>query len=66
MAGWKESVGRFAQSAVSKSKEMAEITRLNMEISNQEQRLRELQGKLGQFVCEHPELVPAEFGGTAE
>lgn len=60
MAGWKESVGRFAQSAVTKSKEMAEITRLNMEISNQEQRLRELYGKLGQFLVENPQLVPAE------
>ena len=60
MAGWKESVGRFAQNAVSKSKEMAEITRLNMEISNQEQRLRELYGQLGQYLVENPDLVPAD------
>lgn len=60
MAGWKESVGRFAQSAVSKSKEVAEITRLNMEISNQEQRLRELHNQLGQFLVEHAELVPVD------
>ena len=60
MAGWKESVGRFAQNAVSKSKEMAEITRLNMEISNQEQRLRELYGQLGQYLVENSDLVPAD------
>ena len=60
MAGWKESVGRFAQNAVSKSKEMAEITRLNMEISNQEQRLRELYGQLGQYLVENADLVPAD------
>ncbi len=60
MAGWKESVGRFAQNAVSKSKEMAEITRLNMEISNQEQRLRELYGQLGQYLVENSDLVLAD------
>lgn len=58
MAGWKESMSRFAQSAVSKSKEMAEVTRLNMEISNLEQRIRERQQTLGAYLLEHPEMLP--------
>ncbi len=58
MAAWKESVSRFAQSAVSKSKEVAEVTRLNMEIGNLEQRIKETHASLGRYMLEHPEFLP--------
>lgn len=57
MAEWKASVSRFAQNAVSKSKEVAEITRINMEISNIEQKIKKAQRELGAYVLEHPEVV---------
>lgn len=57
MASWKENMSRMAQSAVAKSKEMAEITRLNMEISNLEQKLRENYSKLGEYIIDNPALL---------
>lgn len=58
MASWKENMSRFAQSAVMKSKEMAEVTRLNVEISNTEQKMCELYRQLGEYLVQHPELLP--------
>lgn len=58
MAAWKDSVSRFAQNAVSKSKEMAEVTRLNMEIGGLEQRIKENHAALGRYLLERPELLP--------
>lgn len=60
MASWGEKMGRMAQNAVAKSKEMAEITRLNVEISNLEQSLRDNYIQLGQYVLSHPDLIAAE------
>lgn len=57
MASWKENVSRMAQNAMVKSKEMAEITRLNVEISNLEQKLRENYSKLGKYVIDNPALL---------
>ena len=57
MADWKASVSRFAQNAVTKSKEMAETTRLNLEISNAEQKIKNTHLELGKYIAEHPELV---------
>lgn len=59
MASWKDSMNRLAQSAVTKSKEMAEITRLNVEISGLEQKRRDLYIKLGEYLVLHEELLPA-------
>ncbi len=59
MADWKSSMSRFAQTAVSKSKEMAETTRVNVEISNVQQKIREVQMNLGRHVLENPALMPA-------
>ena len=42
MANFMESMERLAQSAVSKSKEVAETTRINLEISSLEQQLQGL------------------------
>lgn len=60
MASWKESMSRMAQNAVMKSKEMAEITRLNVEISNTEQKVREIYVQLGEYLTQHPELLPLQ------
>ena len=57
MASWKESMNRMAQSAVAKSKEMAEITRLNLDINNCEQRIREVYITMGQYVLENEHLM---------
>lgn len=66
MASWRESIGRMAQNAVAKSKEMAEITRLNIEISNLEQRVKENYIQLGEYILSHPELVAAEEETVAQ
>lgn len=60
MASWKDSMNRLAQSAMTKSKEMAEITRLNVEISGLGQKQRELYTKLGEYLAQHEDLLPAE------
>lgn len=57
MASWKENMSRMAQNAMVKSKEMAEITRLNVEISNLDQKLRENYSKLGEYVIDNPALL---------
>lgn len=58
MASWKESMGRMAQTAVAKSKEMAEVTRLNLEISNLEQQIKEIYLQAGEYLLTRPELLP--------
>lgn len=55
--GWGDKLNQMTKSAVSKSREMAEITRLNMEISNQEQKIKELAAQLGMIVVEE-HLLP--------
>ncbi len=60
MAFWKENVGRMAHNAVAKSKEMAEITRLNLEISSQEQKIKELYTSAGEYLLNNPQLVDAQ------
>ena len=58
MADWKSSMSRFAQNAMTKSKEMAEITRVNMEITTAEQKIKELQQNLGKYLLDNPQLIP--------
>lgn len=52
MAGWSEKLNKMTQSAISKSKEMAEVTKLNMEISTLTQNLKEVQTQIGIYVLE--------------
>ncbi len=52
MANWKDSIGKVTQSAISKSKEVAEITRLNMEISTLTQKVKDLYSQAGERVLE--------------
>lgn len=57
MASWKESMGRMAQNAMTKSKEMVEINRLNREISTSKQKIKDLYTATGEYLMAHPELV---------
>ena len=58
--GWGDKFNQITKSAVSKSKEMAEITRLNMEISNNEQKLKELAVQVGMSVVDRKLLAEDE------
>ena len=60
MASWKEKVGNFAQNAVAKSKEVAETTRLSVENSGLESKLKDNYNKLGEYLLNNIELLPAE------
>lgn len=60
MADWKSSISRFAQNAATKGKEVAEVTRLNMEVSNTEQKIKKAHLDLGAYIAEHPELIPEQ------
>lgn len=50
--GWSDKLNQITKSAVSKSKEMAEITRLNLEINSNEQEIKELAARIGMQVAE--------------
>jgi len=64
--GWGDKLNQITKSAVSKSREMAEITRLNMEISSKEQKIRELAAQIGISVVDR-QLLPEneEIAGLA-
>lgn len=50
MAGWGEKLNKMTQTAISKSKEMAEVTKLNMEINSFNQNIKEIYNKVGEYV----------------
>ena len=52
MAGWGEKFNKVTLSAISKGKEVAGITKLNMEISSLNQALKEAQAQVGAYVME--------------
>lgn len=60
MMNWGDKFNQMTKSAISKSKEMAEITRLNMEISNYEQKMKELAAQIGMDVVERQLLADDE------
>lgn len=53
MAGWAEKLSKFTQNAVTKSKYMAEITRINIEISNYESNVKQVVSEIGQYVVDN-------------
>lgn len=57
MGSWSSKFNKITQSAVSKSKELAEITRINMEINSTEQKLQSAYTELGQSAVENNLLV---------
>ncbi len=52
-AKWTDKVSAFTQNAVSKSKELAEITKLNLSISNAEENIRGLKTEIGSYVVQN-------------
>lgn len=67
MASWSDRVSRMTQNAISKSKEVAGITKLNMEISSLNQEIKALQTQVGAYVLENGFLLEDSFvGETAE
>lgn len=61
MAGWGDKFSRMTQSAVSKSKELAEITKLNLNISNSEEEIKAVHRNIGAYVAEHQLLREDEY-----
>ena len=53
MANWSEKLNKFTQTAISKGKEVTEITKLNVEVISLNQNLKEFTMKIGQYVFEH-------------
>lgn len=53
MASWADKLSRLTQNAVNKSKYMAEVTRINIEISNYESNLKQLLNEIGQYVVDN-------------
>ena len=65
--GWSDKLSQITKSAVSKSKEMAEITRLNLEINSNEQEIKELAARIGMQVAEQHLLEDnQEIAGLSE
>lgn len=52
MAGWTEKLSRFTQTAVDKGKDVAEITRINIDNAGEESNIRRLLAEIGKYVVE--------------
>lgn len=53
MASWSEKLNQMTQSAISKSKEVAGITKLNVEIGTLNQNLKNIHTEVGKYVLEN-------------
>lgn len=53
MASWSDKFAQVTQSAISKSKEVAGVTKLNMEISSLNQEIRNIQMQAGAYVLDN-------------
>lgn len=53
MASWTEKLNQMTQSAISKSKEVAGVTKLNVEIGTLNQNLKSLYTEVGKYVLEN-------------
>ena len=60
MASWSEKFNKMTQTAISKGKEVTEITKLNVEVVSLNQNLKEITTKIGQYVLEHELLLEEE------
>lgn len=58
--GWGDKLNQMTKSTISKSKEIAETTRLNMKISNYEQKIKELATQIGMSVVKRHLLAEDE------
>ena len=53
MAAWSEKFNKMTQSALSKGKEVTEVTRLSVENTSLTQSLKEIATKIGQYVLDN-------------
>ena len=53
MASWTEKLNQMTQNAISKSKEVAGVTKLNLEISTLNQNIKNIQTEVGAYVLEN-------------
>ena len=60
MANWSEKFNKLTQTAISKGKEVTELTKLNVEVVSLNQNLKEITNKIGQYVLEHDLLLEQE------
>ena len=69
MAGWKEKLNQMTQDAISKSKEVAGVAKLNMEISSLNQSVKNIYTEVGTYVLEKgllsDDAVVAEWAAKA-
>ena len=59
--GWGDKFNQLTQTAVSKSKELAEVTKLNLEISNTEKKMQEIYIEIGKYMMENDLLKENPF-----
>lgn len=57
MAGWSDKVTQMTQNAISKSKEVAGVAKLNMEISSLNQEIKNIQLQAGAYVLDNGFLL---------
>lgn len=60
MANWSEKFNKMTQSAVNKSKELVEITKLNLNISNAEEEIKKCMQEIGEYVVKENLLADHE------
>ena len=53
MASWREKLNQAAQNTISKSKEVAEIAKLNVEIGSSNQSMKNINTEVGKYVLEN-------------
>ena len=67
MASWSDKVAQVTQNAISKGKEVAGVTKLNVEIGALNQDIRNIQTKVGAYVLSNGLLPEDSFvAGLAE
>ena len=57
MASWNERINQMAQRTISKSKEVAGVAKLNLEISTLNQNIKNIQNEVGAYVLENGLLL---------
>ena len=61
MASWSDRFTQMTQSAISKSKEVAGVTKLNMEISSLNQEIKNIQTQVGAYVLDNGFLMENQY-----
>ena len=57
MASWSEKLNQMTQSAISKSKEVAGVAKLSLEVNNLNQSIKNIQTEVGAYVLDRKSVV---------